>query len=118
MLSKIIGLIWLILGVIWLIKPGSLKDRLTRKMNKKLKWIIFGFITLFSILILGSVFKAPGLLPKVVGIAGLFIAVKGILFLTSKTEEKVIGWWQKKPLFVFRIWALIMLLIGLGFILT
>jgi len=116
MLSKVIGLIWLIMGIIWLFKPGSLKSRLTRKMSRKLKWVTFGFMFLFGILILGSVFKTPGILPKIVGLAGLIITVKGILFLTAKTSEKLTAWWKEKPLFIFRIWGFLMGLIGLALI--
>jgi hypothetical protein len=60
----------------------------------------------------GSVMKAPGLLPKIIGILGILLAVKGIFLLLSKTSEKLWAWWADRPLSVFRLQAVIIIAIG------
>ena len=112
MLSKILGAIWILLGVFWLIKPEILRERLKRKMNRRIKWIIYGFVLAFGFLMMMSAFKTHGLLAKIIGIASMVIAIKVIMLITSKASEKMFEWWGGRSLKFFRIWALI--IIGLG----
>ena len=118
MLSKILGAVTITTGLLWLAKPQILQNRLKKKMNRNLKFTVFGFIIVFGFLILGSVIKAPGLIPKIAGIAGLVIAIKGIRILTSKASERVLEWWANKPLGFFRIWAAFVLATGIALILS
>lgn len=112
MLAKILGIIWIILGVWWLLKPDALKRRLQRKMSRRVRWTVFGFLFIFGIMMTGSVFKTPGVLPKVIGIIGLIIAIRAIVFITSKASEKILSWWGERPIIVFRVWGLLVL--GMG----
>ena len=114
MLTKILGVIWILLGVLWLIKPEMLKKRLKKKMNRKIKWIVFGFVVMFGFIMIGSVFKTPGVLPKIIGIIGMILVIKGIILVTSKTSDRIFGWLEDRPLKIFRIWALVFLAIGLA----
>ncbi|MBL7156906.1 MAG: hypothetical protein ISS92_01955 [Candidatus Omnitrophica bacterium] len=118
MLSNILGTISIITGLLWFFKPEGLKNRLKKKMNRKLRFIVFGFIIVFGFMIIGSVIGTPGFLPKLVGIIGIIIAIKGILLLTSKTSEKISDWLGERPLVFFRIWALVVLAIGMMLILA
>jgi hypothetical protein len=69
-MTKIIGVIWVVLGTLWLAKPEILKNRLKRKITHRMKLTIYGFLLVFGILIIGSVIKAEGLLSKVAGVLG------------------------------------------------
>jgi hypothetical protein len=113
MLSKILGAIWIVLGLLWLIKPEGLKNRLKKKLNRRMRKVVLGFILVFGFLMIGSVFKVPGLFPKIIGIIGMLIAIKAIILLMSKASEKLFDWWAEKPLIYFRVWALVILGIGL-----
>ena len=112
MLAKILGFIWILAGLLWIIKPEILKNRLKKKMNRKMKWPVHGFILVFGFLLIGSVIKAEGLLPKLIGLIGMLIAIRAILWITSKTSEKILDWWAEKPLSFFRLWALFIFGIG------
>lgn len=118
MLSKILGTLTIIGGFFWLIKPESLKNRIKRKINRKIRWAVYGFIAVFGFLIAGSVIKAPGFLPKIAGLIGLIIAVKAILLITSNTSEKMLDWLSDRPILFFRIWALLILSVGIILILS
>ncbi len=113
MLSKILGIIWIIFGALWFFRPEGLKNRLKRKMSRRMRRTVYVFILIFGFLLMGSVFKAHGVLPKVVGIIGIIITIKAILLITSKTSEKIFGWWAERPLTFFRIWALFVFATGL-----
>ena len=112
MLSTIIGVLWIILGLFWLFRPEALKNRLKRKMNRRMKLTVYIFVLVFGVLLIGSVFKVRGILPKVIGIIGMLITIKVITLITSKTSEKFLEWWEGRPIVFFRVWALCMLAIG------
>ena len=116
-MAKILGFIWIILGILWLIKPETLKNRLKRKITRKMRWTIYGFLIAFGILMVASVIKAPGLLPKIVGIIGLILVIKGILLILSKASEKLWEWWARQPLAVFRLQAICIIAIGIMLVL-
>ena len=113
MITKILGTIWVLLGIVWFLKPEMLKNRLKKKMNKKMRRIILAFCIVFGVMMTGNIFKLAGIVPKIIGIVGIFITIKAIMLITSKTSEKFFDWWGERPIQVFRILALIFL--GLGF---
>ena len=114
MLSRILGIIWILLGALWIIKPQILRDRMKKKMTRKLRWIVFIFIMAFGFSLIGGVIRAEGFLLKIVGIIGLIIVIKGALLATSKTSEKILSWWQSKPILFFRIWGFFVLIMGVA----
>ena len=118
MWAKILGIIWILLGTLWLVKPEMLRKRLIKKSNRKMRWMVYGFIIVFVFSLLGMVFKAQWLWLKVGGIVGIFFAVKAVLGLVAKATGKVTGFWEDKPLTFFRIWGLVLLLCGVLLVLT
>lgn len=113
MLSKLLGVVWILTGLLWVARPGMIRNRLKRKMSRKLKRVVFGFVFVFGFLLVGSVMKAPGFLAKVIGIIGMVLAIKAIILITSKTSEKIFDWWAARPLGFFRIMGALMLVVGL-----
>lgn len=112
MLSKIAGIIWIVFGLLWLARPEVLKNRLKKKMNRRMKKIVYGFILMFGFLLIGSVIKAPGLLPKVIGIIGAIIAIRAIMAITSTASEKMLDRLGDRSIKFFRVWAVSVLVIG------
>ncbi|MFC1548730.1 hypothetical protein ACFL5E_02075 [Candidatus Omnitrophota bacterium] len=113
MFAKILGVIWIILGILWLVKPEMLRNRLQRKMTRKMRRTVFVFLLVFSFLIIGSVFKVPGILAKIIAVIGIVMAIRAIMLITSKTSEKVFEWWAGRPVLFFRIWGGFVLATGL-----
>ena len=113
MISKIVAIVWIISGMICLFKPQILKNRLTKKMNRKFKFIMFGFMLFLGLSLIGSVFSTPGFIAKIILVLGLILAIKAIIFVTSKTSDKLLDWLSKKPILSFRIWALVVLSTGI-----
>ncbi len=116
MLAKIVGISWIILGFLWVLKPGALKNRLKKKMNRKMKWVVYGFILMFAFMLIGAIIKAQGFLPKVVGLIGLVVAIRSVTLVMSKASGKVSAWWEARPLVFFRIWALIIFATGIALV--
>ncbi len=112
MLARILGIIWIVLGLFWLFKPGVLKNRLQRKMSRRIRRVVYAFIFIFGIMITGSALKAPGSVAKVLGIVGMVIAIKAVILITSKTSEKMFKWLGERPVVFYRIWALFIIIVG------
>lgn len=114
MLKTILGIIWIALGLWWVVRPEALKARLKRKMNRRIRFMVFFFAIMLGLVVAGSVLNVQGMIAKVIGIAGLVIAIKAIMVLTSRSAEKVLSWWGNRPVMFFRIWAVIFILLGAG----
>jgi hypothetical protein len=112
-LSRIIGSIVMFLGILGVINPGGFKRRLVRKMNFRMKFIVYGFVLVFAVLILGSAITAESLMAKAGGIVGLIITIKVIMLITSKSSQKLSMWLDGKPLRFFRVWAVVVFVMGL-----
>ncbi len=113
MISNIVGGFWIILGLIWVMKPQILKDRLARKMTRTMKRMIFGFIIMLGFSLMVAVFKIPGILAKTIGVFGMIVAIRGIMLVTSKASDKMITWWSDRSLLFFRVQGLAILISGI-----
>ncbi len=113
MLSKIAGVITIFCGLLGTINPRSFKSRLCRKMSFRLKFVVYGFIVIFAMFILVSMVNAQGMPAKIAGLGGLIITIKTIMFVTSKSTEKLEVWLGSKSLNFFRSCAFIFLIMGL-----
>ena len=118
MFAKILGTIWILLGIIWTIKPQMLRRRLIKKMNRKMKWAVYGFILVFMSSLLGVVIKAQGFWLKIAALTAIFFVIKGIFSVIAKTSDKISGFWTEQPLAFFRIWGLVVFISGLLLFLT
>lgn len=113
MLTKIVGVIVTLFGFLGIINPLAFKNRLMRRMNFRLKLVVYGFILVFAVLILGSVFKAEGIAAKTAAVVGLVITIKIIMLITTKSSEKLSELLEKKSMTFFRVWALAVFVMGI-----
>ena len=117
MLAKLLGWFWIIIGVLFLVKPQILKNRLQKKSVKQLKRIFFALAIFFGILFLTAGFKAEGFLSKLLVIFGIIAFIKTVFFIKGKAADKMIAWLSSQPLKFFRIYAVIYIILGLVFLL-
>jgi len=112
MFIKLLGWIWVITGIIFLIFPGMLRKRLQKKSIKRIRKFLFLIVISLSLLLISAAWKSQGALAKLVMILGIVGLFKGFFLLKAKAAEKIIEWFIKKPLIFFRIWAAAQVLIG------
>ncbi len=118
MLASIAGVIAILFGVLGIINPQGCKNRLRRRINIRMRFIVYAFILVFAVLVMGSAFRAQGIPAKIAGVAGLIITIKVIMLITTKSSETLSIWLEKRPLSFFRIWAFIILLMGVMLLLA
>ena len=113
MFSYIIGSLFIMLGILFLLYPESLRKRLRKKALRKIrKYLFAGAITL-GILLISTGWKYDGLLPKILVLAGIIAIFKGVFFLKSRTADKVTEWILKQPVIVLKIFAMFQIGFGL-----
>ena len=112
-MAKILGIIWILLGILWAIKPVILRNYIKKKISRRMKWVVYGFLLVFGFLMIGSVIKAPGILAKIVGILGILLVIKVVILMMSKASEKLWEWWLRQPLIVFRLQAVLLIILGI-----
>ncbi len=113
MIARIIGWLWIILGVISLIKPEFLKRRFQKKGLKKFRRIFFAIAFILGAYLISISWKIPGLLSKIVMLIGIVIVFKGLFLLKAKTTEKIVDWLSRQPLTYFRVGGLLYLIFGI-----
>lgn len=112
MFILLLGWFWIIAGVLFLLKPEMMRNRLQKKSAKKLKKILF-FITIFlSMMLISAAWKAHGILSKIVMIIGIIGIFKGFFLLKAKAADKILEWYVKQPVNFFRFGACLQILVG------
>lgn len=113
MFAKIFGWFWIIMGILFLIKPAMLRNKLQKKSFKILKKYLFAIAIILGLFLIGVGLKHQGILSKIIMVLGIIGVLKGFFFIKSKAAEKIVGWVIKQPLSFFRIAASCYILLGI-----
>ena len=113
MLSYIVGSFFIMLGILFLLYPESLRKRLRKKALRKIrKYLFAGAITL-GILLVSTGWQYKGFFPKILALVGIIVVSKGVFFLKSKSADKVTEWILKQPVIFFKIFAACQIILGI-----
>ncbi|MBP7088071.1 MAG: hypothetical protein KBB01_02090 [Candidatus Omnitrophica bacterium] len=114
MLANIIGWIFVILGILFIVKPEILRNKLQKKGIKKLKKYLFYLALIISLGLLVASFKMSGIGAKIIAILGIIGIFKAIFLLKAKAADKMLEWSAKQPLNLFRFGGAIYIIIGIA----
>jgi len=117
MLIKIFAWIWIVLGILFVIKPELLKKRLEKKGVKKIKKCLFAMTLALSVGLIVAAVYYQGVLAKILIVLGIIGIIKAFFFLKAKSAEKIIEWSAKQPLVLFRAGGCLYIIIGIIFLL-
>lgn len=112
MLSNIIGIIAMVFGALGIINPGGFKKRVRRRMNLRMKLVVYLFIAIFAAGIGVNALSTENMLSKIGALVGLIITIKVIIFITSKSSDKFSEFLETRSLNFFRAWALLVFFMG------
>lgn len=113
MFAKILGCAWIILGVVFLMKPQMLRNRFQKKGIRKIRKYLFAAALAVSSMILSVAWNSEGILAKIVFIFGLVGIFESMFFLKEKTTQKLVEWLSKQPIKFFSIWAAAQICFGM-----
>lgn len=112
MLLTLLGWIWLISGIIFLLKPHWLRNKLKKKSLKAIRGWAFGLGLALGFLLVKATWGMPGWLPKLIFLLGLIAVFKGVFFLKARSAGRVVDWLVSQPVRVFRMFAVGQVVIG------
>jgi len=113
MLSGLIGLVFILFGVLSLLFPESLRRSMRRKAVWKLRRYFFIAAVSFGILLISAGWKQEGILPKLLMCLGVVALLTGLLVLNLKATEHVTAWILERPVLHLRIFAVGQIVLGL-----
>ena len=113
MLAKILGYIFVLAGILFLLKPQILKNKLQKKGLRKLRKYMFFLLVFLGVAFIGVARNFHGLWAIVFTILGIIGIFKGIFFLKAKAADKLITWLAAQPLNLFRIGGCAYIILGI-----
>lgn len=113
MFAKIVGTIFILLGVLFFLYPELLRGSLRRKAVRKLRGYLFAAFVFFGALLISTGWRYDGLLAKVLTLLGIVALIKGLLFLNSTATEKITAWILERPKTHLQMFAAGQIVLGL-----
>jgi uncharacterized protein YjeT (DUF2065 family) len=105
MLATIVGLLFIVLGAVFLLWPESLRRRLRKKALRRLRRYFFGAALGAGILLLSLGWRYQGVLPKILAVAGVMTVIKGLLLLKVRAAQEATQWVLQQPVSYLRLFA-------------
>lgn len=112
MVMRIFGVLWILSGIYFLLKPKALLKTIQKKGVKKFKKLLFGLGIFLSVTLISFGLKQPGVLSKIILIFGIVGIFKSLFILKAKASEKIINWSLKLPPYIFRLGGVLYIIIG------
>ena len=112
MFSYIVGSLFIMLGILFLLYPESLRKRLRKKALRKIRRYLFAGAITMGILLISTGWKYEGIFPKILVLVGVIAIIKGVFFLKSRAADKVTEWILKQPVILFKIFAVCQMIFG------
>ncbi len=113
---RLIGLFWVICGIVFLVFPQFLRWKIKKKGVRKLRrTILFLLLPLFTWLI-SLIFTVKGIVDKIGIIILIILLVKLVFYLASKFFVRIKYFFAQSPLKVFRVFAFSYIILGLIFL--
>ena len=116
MINDIVGIFWMLIGLIGIIKPVFIHNFFRKKTGKRQFKLIIVVILLLGSVFFELFFISESILLRVLVVIGFVAVVRGILMLNKKTGEKVSNYLSKLPIFYFRLIAIVFFIIGFVFL--
>lgn len=113
MFSYIVGSLFIMLGILFLLYPEGLRRRLRKKALRRIRRYFFAGAIFLGVLLISTGWKYEGILPKILVLAGIITILKGVFFLKSRVADKVTEWILGQPVLFFKIFAACQIALGL-----
>jgi len=109
---KIVGIVFVFVGIVYLLKPGVLKSFM--EFFKKGKRIYFVGLIRFVLAVIFLLAANQCKRAWVIIVFGILFMISGLLVFTlgAKRLKSMLDWWQRQSFLLLRLMALIALAVG------
>ncbi|MDP8261493.1 MAG: hypothetical protein P9M01_04035 [Candidatus Kappaea frigidicola] len=116
MINDIVGIFWMLIGLIGIVKPVFIHNFFRKKTGKRQFKLIIVVILLLGSVFFELFFISESILLRVLVVIGFVAVVRGILMLNKKAGEKISNYLSHVPFFYFRLIAIVFFVIGFIFL--
>ncbi|MBU2541626.1 MAG: hypothetical protein KJ593_06965 [Candidatus Omnitrophica bacterium] len=116
MIVKILGWLFIIWGIVFFLKPEWLKNKLLKKTTKKVKRYLFALAIVIAFLFIVAGLEASGLWAKVFMLFAIVAIIKAFLLLKGKATDRLLEWFSKQPVKLYKSLAVIYIIMGIIFL--
>ena len=109
---KSLGILFCIIGIVYLLRPGVMKWLM--EFFKQGKRIYFAALIRFALAVVFLVGALKCKYPWVIIAFGILFIIGGLLIFVLGPEKirRILEWYQKQPVLIFRVIAVIVLAVG------
>ena len=109
---KIVGILIVLIGIVFLLKPGVMKRLM--EFIKKGKRVYFAAVIRFTLAIIFLLGASECDKQWIIAAFGILFLISGLLILILGPEKirNILEWYQKQPVLIFRVIAVIALACG------
>ncbi len=109
---KIAGILIVLIGIVFLLKPGVMKRLM--EFIKKGKRVYFAAVIRFALAIIFLLGAGECYQKWIIAAFGILFLISGLLILILGPEKirNILEWYQKQPVLIFRVIAVIALACG------
>jgi len=109
---KIIGIIFMIVGVVYMLQPNIMKRIM--EFFKQGKRLYFAGVIRFALAVVFLLAARECDITWVIVVFGILFIISGLLIFMLGLErlKSMIDWWQKQPILLLRVLALLALVLG------
>ena len=113
---KIVGIVVVFIGIVYLLKPGVLKSFIG--FFKKGKRIYFVGLIRFVLAVIFLLAANQCKTPWVIIVFGILFMISGLLIFILRAErlKSILDWWQRQSSLLLRLMGLITLAVGAAII--
>ena len=115
MINTIIGIFWMLIGSMGIIKPVFIRNFFKKKTHKRQFKIIIAVVLLLGSFFFEMFFLSELIWIKLLVVIGFIALIKGFLMLNKKAGEKISNYLSVLTLIVFRLIAIVFFVIGFIF---
>ena len=109
---QIVGILIVLIGIVFLLKPGVMKRLM--KFIKKGKRVYFAGVIRFALAIIFLLGASECSQKWIIAAFGILFLISGLLIFILGPEKirTILEWYQKQPVLIFRVIAVIALACG------
>ncbi len=103
---------WKILGVWWFFRPGGIRRRFEKRYRKGGRLLLLTVLAISAGILFAVGRRMGGVWGTVLAVLGVIAVLKALVFVRGRVSESVLDWWNRQPVWVYRVSAASLFLLG------
>ena len=103
---------WIILGIWWFFRPAGIRRRFEKRYRKGARWLLLTVLIICAGILFAAGRQLGGFWGILLALLGVIAVLKGLLFARGKVSETVLEWWSRQPVWVYRVSATGLFVLG------